>query len=235
MQSLSLMLTAMLAGAGATARAAPPERVAPSLADPPSFTLGLLPYVGLGMLVAHDGTESYVVGGGSARVTFGQVMIGGFGEASVLPDYYLGYLGGFAGAYLPFRSWVDLDVAVGFGARTYLNRARESYLGDYRVTLPAGTLRLGVSDRAGEVLGVRLGGGLVTSVDLDPQQRTWRIAPSDIDPEGSSGTRHFGSFTLALVLTVGLDIQPDYEPAPAPPPTPGPRPSPGSLVGPWPD
>jgi hypothetical protein len=111
---------------------------------------------------------------------------------------------------------VDVDTDLGLGARWYTNHGRASYLGDYRVSAPAGTARLGVSDRVGQLLGVRVGAQLIAGLDFSRKEQEWRIEPNERNRLGRSGVRQFGGLSIALVITFGLDVLPGYE-APAEP------------------
>ena len=210
-------MTLVLGQAVAGARPAPIVRVAPTLDTPPTWSLGLAPYAGLGLSLSKDRAESFPVGGGLFRLTLRSTVIGVYGEAAVLPDYNLTNVGGLLGATLPFRSWVDIDALLGLGMRTYENRSDSGYFGDYRISLMAASVRTGISDRTGELVGLRLGGQLVACLDINSEERRWEIEPEDGLGETRRGARRFGALTLAFVITVGLDVEPDRKPLPPAP------------------
>jgi hypothetical protein len=174
----------------------------------PSWSIAVDPYGGVGVMVSRGATESIPLGGGLLRIRIQGLEIGGYAEAAVLTDDTVTSAGGLAGAFLPFRRWVAVELAAGYGARIYENRSARLSAGDYRVAIPAGTLLAGVSDRVGALLGFRLGAHLVACLDLAPKDLHWKIEASEHNPSGSSGVRHFGGLSVAMVLSIGTDVTP---------------------------
>jgi hypothetical protein len=208
-----ILLTTLATNAGPVAQ---PTRLPAHLVEPPTLSLDLSPYAGLGVLLDGTSSTSFALAGGMLRVRILSIQLGGYADIATLPNEYMESWGGLVGAHLPFFNWVDVDTALGLGVRAYSNYGEASYLGDYRVSGPAGTARLGISDRAGQLLGVRVGAQLIAGLDFSRKEQEWRIEPNERNLLGSSGVRQFGGLTLALVISFGLDVLPGYEAPPEP-------------------
>ena len=203
-------LLALLMAATATA-ATPTDSLPPTelrLAPPPTWSLALAGYGALGVASSRDAIDSYPVAGATLRARVWYAQLGGYAEVASLPSENLIDRGGLAGAHLPFVKWVDVDVALGLGLRTYTGRDFAGGLGDYRASMLAGSVRTGVSDRTGGRFGLRLGAELISSFEFAPQSRSWVIEPNSRNRRGSHYEKHFGGLAVALALTVAVDVAP---------------------------
>jgi len=196
-----------------------------SLAKPPPWAVGLEGYGGLMMqAVGADPTlqstpnRAHGFGGGQLRGRY-HYFQGGFflettdsGEASSLLEptqEHFRTFGAFAGAWLPFERWVDVDGSLGIGSRLYRNPSPLYGPDGMSVTSPVITFRLGVSDRSSEsIFGVRLGAALVGSVDLDRHAVTWhrKFLRGDGTVAERTGTTPIGGIAFGLAITAGFDV-----------------------------
>jgi hypothetical protein len=169
------------------------------------WSVGLEGYAGLTTLSANGGTKGHALAGGITRGRFSFVELGAGLEVSDNAGERWRSLGGFAGAYLPFTNWVDIDATIGFALRTYVSTDRSYGPAGTSVTVPALTLRLGVSDRVIEgLVGPRLGAALLVGFDLKHSDVEWSYAiPGETRFQGTS---HFGGITAGLVMTFGFDV-----------------------------
>jgi hypothetical protein len=180
----------------------------PAPVPPPDWSAALDAYGGYGLLFTSDRIESHALGGGMTRLRYRHLQLGAYAELAGYVSSRVTHLGGVAGVYVPYRNFADIEGWVGFGMRRYVDDDRSFGPGGFEVSTPALSLRLGVSDRAGDVLGVRLGGQLLATFDLDPENVAWRIEPSESNPEGASGTRHVGGTSIVMLLVAGFDVAP---------------------------
>jgi hypothetical protein len=99
-------------------------------------------------------------------------------------------VGGFAGAFLPFDRWVDFDAALGVAARKY-------WEGTQRYpTIPAITLRLGVSDRMAQTaVAGRFGAALAFSAELNDEIRS-----------NLGSQRTVGGVSVGLLVDIGFEV-----------------------------
>lgn len=195
---------------------APPSELLVDESAP--WSVGLGAYGGLGLLLKAGDDESYLLGGGLLSVRIHYFWAGAYVEAASLPTVHSLSYGGAVGAFVPYWRWVDFDLAATLGVRTYSTISRYSYLGNYSTSTPAVGARVGVSDRAGEFVGVRVGAHIAAALDLDRQEKEWHVPPTPQNPEGSSGTTRFGGFSLTVAMSVGLELAPVPEkPAPKKP------------------
>jgi hypothetical protein len=196
-----------------------------SLAEPPLWAVGLEGYGGLLLQLtsadAHvqaSANRAHGFGGGQLRGRY-RFFQGGFflettdsGEASRMLEptqEHFRTFGAFAGAWLPFEHWVDVDASLGIGSRLYRNPSPLYGPDGLSVNSPAITFRLGVSDRSSEsLLGARLGAAFVGSVDLDRHAVTWhrRYLRADGTPAERMGTTPIGGVAFGLMLTAGFDV-----------------------------
>lgn len=196
-----------------------------SLAEPPLWAVGLEGYGGLLLQltsadpqVQASANRAHGFGGGLLRGRYRYFQGGVFlettdsGEASALLEptqEHFRTLGAFAGAWLPFEKWVDVDASLGLGSRLYRNPSALYGPDGMSVTSPVIAFRLGVSDRSSESLfGVRLGAAFVGSVDLDRHAVTWhrRYLRADGTPAERTGTTPIGGVAFGLMLTAGFDL-----------------------------
>ena len=180
----------------------------PAPVPPPVWSAALDAYGGYGLLFTSDQIESHALGGGLTRLRYRYLQLGAFAEVAGYVTSRTTHLGGVAGVYVPYRNFADVEGWLGFGVRRYVDNDRSFGPGGFEVSTPALSLRLGVSDRAGGVLGGRLGGQLLATFDLDREDVPWRIEPDERNPEGASGTRHVGGTSIVMLLVAGFDVAP---------------------------
>jgi hypothetical protein len=175
----------------------------------PGLSFGLGAYGGIAVQTTAEGSGSHAIMGALSRVRYRYFELGAVLELSDKADDRWRSLGGFAGAWLPFRHWVDLEFAVGAASRRYLSKDARFGPGGYDVGIPALTLRAGLSDRSSDgALGARLGCDLVAAFDLARKSVPWRYV---VEGEGDQATRIFtgrsriGGFSIGLVLTAAFD------------------------------
>lgn len=181
----------------------------PVFDEKPGWAIGLEAYGGFAMTATGEGSTANALVGGLSRFRFGYFEVGGTLEVSDNADNHWRSVGAFVGGFVPFRHWVDFELAAGAAARTYRDSNRRYGPDGYEATLPALTLRAAVSDRTGsDLFGVRLGGQILATFDLGRETRPWAY-----DAETSQGDiRHFegesdiGGVTIGLALTAGFDI-----------------------------
>jgi hypothetical protein len=119
-----------------------------ALQPAPGFSLGLAAYGGLALLVTRDTNRPHALAGVLSRARYGYAEIGAVIELSDrAPDEWRS-VGGFVGAWLPYRNWVDFELAAGLAYRRYLSTDHRYGAAGYEVQSPALTLRLGLSDRS---------------------------------------------------------------------------------------
>jgi hypothetical protein len=187
-----------------------PVRSTPELAEiqldtKSGWSVGLEGYAGLTTLSANGGTKGHALAGGITRGRFGHVELGADLELSDNAGERWRTLGGFAGAYLPFTNWVDIDATIGLALRTYVSTDRSYGPIGTSVSVPALTMRLGVSDRVIEgLVGPRLGAALLFGFDLKHKDIDW--AYTIPGQARYTGTSHFGGITAGLVMTFGFDV-----------------------------
>ncbi|HMJ12182.1 MAG TPA: hypothetical protein VK524_12245, partial [Polyangiaceae bacterium] len=110
----------------------------------------------------------------------------------------------------------DFDFGLGVARRSYRHDTPGGTLGDYRLSTPVVCARVGVSDRAFEPVGVRVGARLSLGWDMRRHQRSYtseltRSTPGEA-PEGAStvvrSSRQVGGVTVVLTMTLALDVAP---------------------------
>jgi hypothetical protein len=176
---------------------------------------GLSAYGGLTALFNVDIRGAYSVAGGLVRARYGYLTAGAYYELTDSPETRTGEwwgAGGFAGAWLPYRNWVDFQLALRAGLREYTDNDARFGSGGYRLGGPALGLSLGVSDRSntGTWAG-RIGGAVIAMYDLDQHEQPWRtetVYDSEEDPIVRTGVSHVGGLSIGLFVELGLDLQP---------------------------
>lgn len=189
-----------------------PTLVEIELADDPGWSIGLDAFAGLSTLFGTDTRGAYSLAGGTLRGRFRYYEAGAYFEAT---DTLSGggswqNVGGFAGAWLPFRNWVDFEIAARLGGRRFIDRDLRFGSSGYELWSPALGLVLGVSDRAAKgTWGGRIGSQLVATYDLKQRDRPWQLTSVDADTGAERvtfGKSHVGGFSLELVVTLGFDV-----------------------------
>lgn len=174
----------------------------------PGWSIGLDGYAGLAVLSSEEGGAAHAFFGGISRFQLSYFQIGASLESSDGADDKWRSIGAFVGAFVPFRHWVDFELAAGLAARTYRNESRRYGSDGFEATSPALTLRAGFSDRAvDDLFGVRLGGHIAAAIDLEHHSRPWRyVVETDAFREVVTGESQIGGVSVGLALTAGFDI-----------------------------
>jgi hypothetical protein len=178
----------------------------------PGWAVGLDAFGGLAALMGTDTRGSYAFAGALLRGRYRYYEIGGFFTMSDDPMSSPGSLrefGGILGAWLPFKNWVDFELAARVGARTHTDPATRYGPDGYEHTSATLGFQLGVTDRVhGEKLGGRIGAQIVGSYDLSQKDQVWTQLREN--PDGmmvlTSGTTHVGGFSLGIQMSLGLDV-----------------------------
>jgi hypothetical protein len=193
----------------------PPPLVPPiHIESSPGFRVGLDVRGGIGMTAGSDARGAFASLGGLLRAHYQYYELGFFYDRSDDSGTGAGFthLGGLAGAWLPYHNWVDFELAVGIGSRSYDDPDPRYGLSGYELSGLAASLILGVSDRArsdekGARAGGRVGGQLVFTYDVTQHDQPWTLVDRDQSGEQTEthGTTHVGGFSIGLMLTLGLD------------------------------
>lgn len=179
-----------------------------ALESSPGFSLGLGAYGGLALLMTRDANRPHALAGVLSRARYGYAELGAVIELTdAAPDEWRS-VGGFVGAWLPYRNWVDFELAAGFAVRRYLSSDPRYGAAGYEVQSPALTLRLGVSDRSSEALfGARIGAEILAAWDLRRRDAGWQYQTGpDADPVTLSGATRVSGFSIGLALSTGFDV-----------------------------
>ncbi len=182
-----------------------PAEEAIHVANPPTLSVGLQGYAGMGVLANSERADAYALGGGALEVRSSYFQLGGFAEAGELPQDTLRSYGGFVGGWLPFAHWVTFDAALGAGRHTYVNTDARYGPGGYSLGSWFGTLRLGVSDCSHGILGALLGSDAARFARPGPSLDPLALRNSRQPPGSHRRTRQVGGFSLGVAFTVGLD------------------------------
>lgn len=190
----------------------------PILEARPRFAAGLEGYAGIAAVWTSGADRAHGLVGGLARVRFSFVQLGGTfettdsGEATGLNEpleEHWRAIGGFAGVWLPYRHWIDLEASLGFSSRRYVNPSSTYGPGGFDVSNTALILRIGVSDRMSERLfGVRVGAALVGGADLQRHSPVWHhqfLLPGGTVGE-NTGTTAIGGVSIGLVVAAGFEL-----------------------------
>jgi hypothetical protein len=161
-------------------------------------------------LLATSGNDyAHALVGGLARVRWGYIQAGGTAEMTdTLEDRWRAF-GGFAGVWLPFDNWVDMQASLGAGARIYSNSDARYGPGGYELSSPVINLRMGVSDRSSEGrFGGRVGAEFVAAFDLRRHSPGWRYESPVLGgpPVVVTGVTEVGGFSFGIVMTLGFDV-----------------------------
>jgi hypothetical protein len=183
----------------------------PRLGPGASPGINLQGYSGFVAYRSDGAVWGHGVAGGTLRARFGYLELGGFFEASDrIQQGSWTAVGGFAGAYLPFATWVDVEATLGVGSRTHRDDDRRYGPSGYSWSTPALLFRVGVSDRSGEGIGaLRVGMEVQALVDLGRTREPWELVyerPAGIEPLVLRGTTGVGGTSVGLVFTLGFDF-----------------------------
>lgn len=177
------------------------------------WSVGLEGYAGLSTLANSERTKGHALAGGVSRLRFDFFQFGANLDVSDMVDEQWQSLGGFAGAFVPFTNWVDLDASIGISSRNWISKDTRYGAGGTSVRVPSLNLRLGVSDRMTRgFLGPRLGAALLVGIDLDRRDVPWSYQITRT--ETMTGTTQFGGITVALVASFGFDVNKRSKPEP---------------------
>lgn len=187
----------------------------PELAKPVPWAASLDAEAGLGLVLTSDTEESHSLVGGLTRLRIGYWEVGALAEyasfGASAGDSRSVHVAGLVGAFLPFHNWADIEGALGLGYRSYVNTSSIYGPGGYDKNTATLDVRIGVSDRMGDVLGGRLGAQIFASFDLSPTDVPWQIWSIDQSGVDRSGSRRVGGVALGMLMTVGFDVGPYYE------------------------
>jgi hypothetical protein len=205
---------------GEEAEEQPPAPAAPLpvLDTTPRWAAGLEGYAGIGVQWTSGDERAHGFVGGLARIRYGFVQAGATfettdsGEAAQLSEPLQEHwraIGGFAGVWLPYRHWADIEASLGLTSRSYVNRNQIYGPSGFDRSNAAVTFRLGVSDRMTERLfGPRVGAALVGGVDLQRYSPAWRR--EFLLPGGgigaTTGVTDIGGVSIGLVVVLGLEL-----------------------------
>lgn len=186
-----------------------PLPLSPRFDDAPGWSIGLDAYAGFAVISTNDGGYAHGLVGGISRFQWRYLQVGGFLEVTDGGEHHWRSIGGFAGAFVPFRNWVDFEFAAGIASRTYRDDSFRYGPDGYEATTPALTLRAGFSDRSIDGLfGLRLGAHIAAAFDFKRENRPWQydFETSDGEIRSVSGTTRAGGFSIGLAMTAGFDI-----------------------------
>jgi hypothetical protein len=190
--------------------ALPSEEAWPRLTASVGWGAGLDGVVGLAMPAESDTQSAHAFAGGLARVHWTYIEIGGAYVATDVSSDEWRSVEGFVGAWLPFHRWVDVEAAGGVARRTYSSSDTRYGPNGFSVANTALTLRVGASARTSEGwLGARAGGAIVAALDVGRENLRWSYELGSVEnPRVIEGRSPIGGFTLALQLSLGLDVSP---------------------------
>jgi len=197
------------AAAPATEFGAPPvSSWALRLDITPGWAVGVDGSAGVALLATTERSEAHGIVEGRVRARLGFVQLGALIEQSDDTEQEWRSLGGFAGAFLPYRNWVDWEVSVGAVVRRFRNTDPRFGAGGYDVSNVAILLRAGFSDRSSEGLfGIRLGAHLTLTSDLAPRDVAWRYNLGSASlPSYVYGRARVGGHSVSLAVGGGFDL-----------------------------
>jgi hypothetical protein len=218
----TLFLTGVLAGMLTFPRRAGAQPEPPADAfEEPAFAprlgathragLALQAYTGVAAYRTSSATWGHGVLGGTLRLRYGCVELGGYYEASDrIEQGSWTAAGGFAGAYLPYENWVDFEIVAGLASRTHREEDARYGPNGYAWSTPALIWRVSVSDRSSDTTAaLRVGVELYGAFDLRRREQPWQLVyqrPAGIPPLVFSGVTDVGGFSAGLLFSIGFDI-----------------------------
>ena len=178
----------------------------------PGWAVGVDGFGGLAALMGSDTRGSFALVGVLARARYRYYELGGFYVTTDDPAASAGSFtefGGIAGAWLPYKNWIDIELAARLSSRTYQDPSSRYGAEGYELGTATLGFQLGVSDRVrSDKLGGRIGAQIVGALDLTQRDVIWQQVRED--GEGmevlTSGTTHVGGFSLGIQMSLGLDI-----------------------------
>jgi hypothetical protein len=177
--------------------------------DPPSkFGVGLEGYAGIGTEFTSGDEQAHGLVGGLLRGRFHYVQIGATYEITDAVGHWRA-IGGYAGAFLPFYRWIDVDASVGVSARTYVDPNSMYGEGGLKETVPSLTFRFGVSDRlTNRLVSPRVGAVLALAFDLARRDVAWRheYALENGGTSVTTGTTAIGGISIGLLVNLGFEV-----------------------------
>jgi hypothetical protein len=183
-----------------------------SLEKQPGWAVGLDVFGGLTALAGTDTRTSFALGGVLLRGRYKYYEIGGFYETTDDPISSAGsftQFGGIIGAWLPYKNWVDFELAARVGARTYRDPSTRYGADGYELSSMTLGFQLGVSDRVrSNLLGGRVGAQIVGGYDLQQSDPEWVQVTEDSAGAQTvtRGTTHVGGFSIGIQMSLGLEL-----------------------------
>ncbi len=193
-------------------------RFAPLLQATSSVAFDLEGFAGLANQWSSAPSNAHAFVGGLARVRASYAQIGASmettdgGNATALGEPEKGRwrsVSGFAGVWLPYSHWLDLEASMGVGARTYLDDSTTYGPNGLAYSVPSLSLRVGVSDRFTErLVAFRAGAEIVAAFDLKHGDAPWSetFLGSDGTPQVVTGTTPFGGVSIGVLMSVGFEL-----------------------------
>jgi hypothetical protein len=174
--------------------------------DPaPGASVGIEGYSGIGMLAMDGRRVGHAYYGGLLRAVYGYFELGGQLERSDRTKEQWSYVGGLAGARLPYTNWVDVHSTVGLGVRFFDNADRRYGPSGARVSVPSLSFRLAITDRSAETgFAACLGASVFTQIDLARESVSWEYRIRDVVI--THGETVFGGWTVGATMSLGLDL-----------------------------
>ncbi|MGC4067561.1 MAG: hypothetical protein QM784_23530 [Polyangiaceae bacterium] len=175
------------------------------LEQAPGGAVGIDGYSGIGMLAMDGRRVGHAYYGGLLRASYGYFELGGQLERSDRTKEQWSYVGGFAGAHLPYTNWVDVHSTVGIGIRSFDNDDRRYGPSGAKVSVPSLAFRLAITDRSTETgFAACLGAAFFAQFDLARHSVPWEYRIRDVVI--SQGQTVFGGLTVGLMMSLGLDL-----------------------------
>jgi hypothetical protein len=190
----------------------PPPQIEIAFEREPGWAVGLDAFGGLAALLGSDTRGSFALAGALLRGRYKYYELGGFYVTTDDPMSSAGSyteFGGIAGAWLPYKNWIDIELAARMSSRTYEDPSSRYGSAGYELSSLTLGFQLGVSDRVrSNKIGGRVGAQIVGALDLNQRDVTWQQVRED--SEGmevlTSGTTHVGGFTIGIQMSLGLDV-----------------------------